>query len=225
MEVSAEATTEAPNVHAGIETQAGIDVSAEAHAHADNTGIAADVRVADVAEASVTVEGGVGTEDAALEGSATVFAKTGTEVEGHVEAGVHGVDVGAEASIGNAVGIEGEVTESMRYGSVTGGAGVSVGEHFEAGGSAEATFKHGVATVGVAGDVAALVGVDADVSASVDTKPIVTDAKVAAQEAVVAEKAVEQAVVSAGGAVESTAKKAVNSIASGAKKIFKKLKF
>lgn len=168
-----------------------MEVAAEAHAHADNTGIA-DVHVADV-----TVEDSMGTTDTELETLATVFAKTGTEADAHIEAETQGVNVGAEASIGNSVGVEAEGTESIRPGSVTGEAGVSVGDHFEAGGSAEATFRQGVTTV---------VGVDAD-------------AKVVAHKAAVAEKGVE------GGAVESTAKKAVNSIIHGIKKFFKKLKF
>jgi len=96
--------------------------------------------------------------------------------------GQNGVSAGAEASIGNAVGVDASTTVGLREASGTVGAGVSIGEHLEAGGSGEATFKNGVATIGVSGDVAAIVGLEVDASVSIDTKQIQKDAVVVAKE-------------------------------------------
>ena len=65
---------------------------------------------------------------------------------------------------------------------MTAGAGVSVGEQVGVGGGGEATFVDGVATVGVSGEVAVLLGVDVDLSVSVDTNQIAEDAAAAQRE-------------------------------------------
>ena len=124
------------------------------------------------------------------------------------------------------------MTESLRYGAATVGGGVSVGEHFEAGGSAEATFHNGVAVVKVGGDVAALVGLEVDVGVAVDTNASVHDGKVVTKVAedkskTVAKVAVEESKVvakvatSATNTVVSTTKKVTNSISRGFKKAFR----
>jgi hypothetical protein len=115
-------------------------------------------------------------------GSVDAYAKSGNEASVAMSVGQNGVSAGAEASVGSCVGVDGEVTVGLREASGTIGGGVSVGEHFEAGGSGEATFNKGVATVGVSGDVAALVGLEVDVSVKVDTNQIVKDSKVIAKE-------------------------------------------
>ena len=54
--------------------------------------------------------------------------------------------------MGSSVGVDGTGTVDLREASVTAGAGVSVGEHVEAGGGGQATFTDGKATVGVNGE-------------------------------------------------------------------------
>jgi hypothetical protein len=49
------------------------------------------------------------------------------------------------------------------------------------GAGGEATVKDGVATVGISGEVAVLVGAEVDLSVSVDTKKVEEDAKAAAK--------------------------------------------
>ena len=83
---------------------------------------------------------------------------------------------------GNYVVGSGEGTLDLREGSVTAGAGVSVGEQVGVGGGGEATYVDGVATVGVSGEVAVLLGVDVDLSVSVDTNQIAEDARLAAEQ-------------------------------------------
>ena len=113
-------------------------------------------------------------------------------------------------------------TVALREGSVSVGAGVSIGEHLEAGGSASATFTHGKATVAVSGDVAALIGVEADVSVTVDTKQIAHDATAAANAVADVGKKAENAVVDTGkkaeNAVVDTGKKAENAVVDTGKK-------
>ena len=246
--VSGSASAGNDQANVSIEGYIGVDMGAEAHLQADKSGLDAGAEYHDVAQASATVSGSAQQEGiGGIGGSATVYAKTGTELEGHVVAGDHGVDVGAGASIGNAVGVDADITCSNRYTSTTAGAGVSIGEHFEAGGSAQATCDHGVVTVGVAGDVAALVGLDVDVAVSVDTKQIVSDGKEAVHAVEKVAPVVEKTVVQTTNtvvqttntvvhAVENTANSTVhtvtNAVSNGAKsatnsvtKAFKKIKW
>ena len=104
---------------------------------------------------------------------------------------------------------------------------IKINNHFEAGGSGEATFKDGVATVGVSGDVAALVGLEVDVSVKVDTNQIVSDAKVVAHESEqvvnVVAPVVNQTVNVVNDTVNQTVNKAekeVNKIGNSFKKAF-----
>ena len=87
-----------------------------------------------------------------------------------------------------------------------------------AGGGGEATFKNGKATVGVSGDLAALVGLEVDASVSVNTKQIQKDAtsvqKVSEQVIADAPKVVTQT----SNIIVDAAKKTGDAISSGAKK-------
>jgi hypothetical protein len=207
-------------------------MSAEGHIVVNKDGIDTGCSYHDVAHADATVEAGVGEAGFDAGGSVTAYVRSGTEVDERIVAGTHGVDVGAEASIGTAAGVDAGVSGNARYVGGDVGAGVSIGEHFEAGGSAHATCDHGVVSVGVAGDVAAVIGVDVDVGVSVDTHQIAKDGKIAVH-------AVEAAVPVATHAVEatvpvaiSTTKSITSTISNGAKtatnavkNAFKKIKF
>ena len=239
--VSGSAGASCDNASVEVGGAAGIDMSVEAHIVADKHGLDAGAAYNDVAYAEATAAGSVGVDGVGgYSGSATAYVKTGTELEGHVVAGDHGVDVGGSASIGNAAGVDAEVTGSTRYTSETVGAGVSIGEHFEAGGSASATYDHGVVSVGVSGDVAALVGLDVDVGVSVDTKQIAKDGKTAVDAvAPVVVPAVVPVIASttatattAANTVAHTATSAANTVSKGVnsatnsvKNAFKKIKF
>jgi hypothetical protein len=219
------------NANAKIGGSAGIELAAEAHLQADATGIDAGASYTEIMQASAIASGSVEKEGFGVAAETTVYIKTGTEFEGHVVAGDHGIDMGAGASIGNAAGVDAQITESVRYVETTAGAGVSIGEHFEAGGAAQATCEHGVVAVGVSGDVAALVGVDIDIAVSVDTKQIVSDGKevvhVAETVAPIVQKTADKAVHTVEHAATSTANtvgKGINSAAKSVKKAFKKIK-
>ena len=108
----------------------------------------------------------------------------------------------------------------MKEASVTTGAGVSIGDHFEAGGSGEATFKDGKATIGVSGDVAVLIGLDVDVSVTVDTKQVQKDVNVVTNKVVkiVNDPHLKQA-------TNDAAKKTVNEINNTAKKTGNEINF
>jgi flagellar biosynthesis GTPase FlhF len=85
----------------------------------------------------------------------------------------------------------------LREGSVTAGAGVSVGEQVGIGGGGEATYVDGVATIGVSGEVAVLLGVEVDLSVSIDTNQIAEDAaaaqKLAEEQAAEAKRLADEA--------------------------------
>jgi len=237
--VSDETGVSCDNASISIGGSAGVDMSAEGHLVADNTGLDAGASYKDVAYTQASVEGSVGADGiVGVSSSATVYAKVGTEVEWHVVAGTHGVDVGAEASIGSAVGVDATVTETTRYTEATVGTGVSIGEHFEAGGSAAATCNHGVVDVNVSGDLAAIVGLDVDVGVKVNTNHIVKDGKkavhtvkktvpVVKKTVPVVEKAVpvvEKTATSVISTVSSTVSNGVKSTTNSINKAFKKIK-
>lgn len=140
--------------------------------------VVVEASYSDTTEAHITASASVGTEGVGIGGSVDAYAKSGTEASINMSVGQNGVSAEAEASIGNCVGVDGEATIGLREASGTVGGGVSIGEHLAAGGSGEATFKDGVATIGVSGDVAALIGAEVDLSVSIDTNQIIKDEKV-----------------------------------------------
>ena len=210
----------------------GINMSAEGHIQADKHGLDAGAAYNDVAYAEATASATVGRDGiGGVSGSATAYVKTGTELEAHVIAGDHGVDVGGGASIGDAAGVDAELSRSDRYTTTTVGAGVSVGEHFAAGGGAAATYNHGVVAVGVSGDLAAFVGLDVDVGVSVNTNQIVKDGKKVAHAAETVAPVVATTATNAANTVAHTATNTANTITNGeksatnsVKKAFKKIK-
>jgi hypothetical protein len=209
-----------------VSVKTGVEASANA-GFSDNT-ISASVEYFEGTEAHATVNASVTSDLAGISATGDAYVKAGTEVSANLEVGQHGVAAGAGVSIGNATGVDGEGTVSAGGISTTAGAGVSIGEHLEAGGSAEATFKDGKATVGVSGDVAALVGVDVDVKVSVDTKEVVKDANTVANKTVEVSKDVAHVVTDTAPKVEKAAntfvdqtKKAASSAGKAIKKIFR----
>jgi hypothetical protein len=229
--VSGSIGTSTGAAHVELSGIVGVDMSAEGHLTANKDGLDAGCSYHDAAYAEATVTAGVGEAGVGIDGSATTYVRSGTEVDAHVVAGTGGVDVGAEASIGTAVGVDAEVSGNARYVGGDVGAGVSVGEHFEAGGSAHATCEHGVVSVGVAGDVAAVVGLDVDVGVSVDTRQIAKDGAVAVHAVEGAIPVATHAVETAVPVAASTTKSITSTISNGArsatnavKKAFKKIR-
>jgi len=91
-------------------------------------------------------------------------------------------------------------------------AGVSAGAQVGGTVGGGATMDNGVATVGVSGEVALLVGVDVDTSVSVDTKPaqkaVVDATNTTVKETTKAVDSVSNAGKSAGNSTKKAAKKA-----------------
>jgi hypothetical protein len=106
-----------------------------------------------------------------------VYVTDGTLIAADVAIGKKGVDASGEVAIGTAVGADAEVTTDIRYVSGTVGGGVSAGQQLSAGGGATATYDRDSATLGLSGDVAAVVGLDVDVAVTVDYETIVQDVK------------------------------------------------
>jgi len=111
-----------------------------------------------------------------------------------------------------------------------------VGVQVGAEGEGHATYNDGEVSIGVSGEAALLVGLDADVNVDVNVKPIVNAGETVVEEApkiadTVANETVNVAntvadtATSAANTVADTAKNVGNTIADGAKSIGKKLKF
>ena len=183
IEASTGISTENENASISVEASAKTGTTANVNAGLDCNNVYAEVKYSDTTEAHVTVDAAVNYEGVGGSVSGDAYVKSGNEMDAHVSAGDKGVDVRGNVSCGESVGVDVSATVDLREASVTGGAGVSVGEHFAAGGGGQATFEDGQATVGVSGDVAALVGLEVDVSVTVDTNQIKEDANVVVEEA------------------------------------------
>jgi hypothetical protein len=216
VEASTGGSTTVGTVTAGgsVEASAQTGVFVEGSVKANKSGLEASGSFADGTTASV---GGSAFATDSKTGfgagaSGSVTVKDGAFAEASVKAGTGGVAASGDASIGTSVGVDGSVTGSNRYVSQTAGGGVSIGEQLAIGGGGEATYSKGVVTVGVSGDVAALVGLDVDVAASVNVGVIVSDAVVVGKAVAGAGKAVENvaanATKDAGNAVKNAGKKA-----------------
>ena len=193
---SASASVGTSNASLGVGVSAKTGTVAAAGAGLDGNNVYANVSYSDTTEIHATVDTQVNYKGAGTSVGVDAYAKSGNELEAHALVGSKGVDAGATVSTGTYVGVGATNTTSIRGASVTTGAGVTVGDHFEAGGSGTATFIDGKATLGVSGDLAAVVGLKVDTSITVDTKQMQKDANKVANEA----------------------SKATNSVASGAKK-------
>jgi hypothetical protein len=199
------------------EAQSGLFIEGSASVTSTDVQACASFAEGDKASVTVAVEASDATTGFHAGAEGTVTVQSGTFVDASVQAGAHGVAADASASIGSSVGVDGSVTEGSRYSSVTAGAGVSVGEQFSVGGGGEATYSKGVVTVGVSGDVAALVGIDVDVKESVDLGKIASDAEKAS-------KTVAQGTVQAANTVADQAKDTGNKVAKESKSVWNKTK-
>ncbi len=214
--VGGSSTVGTVTVGGSVEASAQSGLFVEGSIKADKSGLEVAGSVADGTMA--TVGGSAFASDettgfgAGVGGSVTV--KDGAFAEAEIKAGTGGVALSGEASIGTSVGVDASATVSNRYVSESVGAGVSIGEQFAIGGGGEATYSKGVVTVGVSGDVAALVGLDVDVSASVNVGQVVNDAVLVAG----AGKAIEHVGKDAGHAIEKTGKDVGNAMKDAGKK-------
>lgn len=159
------------------EAQTGIFMEGSASVTSTDVQASASFSEGEKASVTVTLEASDATTGFGVAAEGTITAQSGTFVDASAQVGAHGVAGDASASIGSSVGVDGSVTESSKYSSITAGAGVSIGEQFSIGGGGEATYSKGVVTVGVSGDVAALVGLDLDVQESVNVGKLAKDAE------------------------------------------------
>jgi hypothetical protein len=217
------------NKNTGIEVGASVKTGTVTSAGAgmDGNNVFLDVSYSDTTEAHITANAKAGSNGVGVLTGVDAYAKSGTELELATKIGQTGVKVNAGASTGSYVGVDAIGTVNARGVSASGGAGVTVGEHLEAGGGAEATFEKGKINIGVSGDVAVLVGLEVDASVSIDTNQIQKDAETVAHSVVKTEKIVESEVkhitndiCKTEKKVENTAKKAGKDIKKGLKKVF-----
>lgn len=204
-------STGSGSVKGGYNTEIEVGVSASAGAGVKDGNAHAGVHFMDGARAEVGTTGSVGDKNiGGVNGGASIEVKSGTFVDASVVAGKNGVNAEGGASLGSSVEVGAGVGMDSRYSGGSVGAGVSIGEQLGASGGVTATAKDGKLTLGVQGDVAALVGVDADVKVDVNYGTIAHDVTSASH-------SVTDAAHTATNAVSSTAKKTGKAI----KKTFK----
>jgi len=176
----AEAGVSVSNEYAEASVEVSLETGTKASASAglEDKTVYAEVSYSDVTIAKVEVAANVEYEGVGAAVSGDVYAKSGTEAEAHGMIGEKGVDIGGSASTGSCVGADASATADLREASVTADGGCSVGtDHFEAGAGGQATFVDGQATIGVSGELAAVVGLDVDLAVTVDMKQIKGDVK------------------------------------------------
>ena len=134
------------------------------------TGVSAEA----VANATIL---GMEVASATASGSASTYTEVYVKADGSMTVGQNGVAVEAGAIAGYGVGAGAQGTAGfdtlLGGGSVSGGAEVSIGAQVGVEGSAHATYKDGNISIGVAGEAALLVGLDADVSFDMDIGPAI----------------------------------------------------
>jgi hypothetical protein len=177
--ITASASATVGNKNANLTTGVSAKTGTQAGASAglDGKNVYANVSYSDTTEVHATIDNKVNYNGVGGSSGIDAYAKTGTELSANMSVGSKGVDVGANASTGTYVGVDATGTVNLRGVSGTAGAGVTAGDHFAVGGSGKATFDKGKATVGVSGDVAALIGIEVDASVTVDTKQVPCSAK------------------------------------------------
>ncbi len=170
---SAGITNNYSNIEAGASIKTGTIASASAGLEGKN--VYANISYSDTTEAHLTADTNINYHGLGNSTSVDAYAVSGTQLDASMMVGKKGVDVNAGASTGSYVGVDANTTMNLREASATASAGITIGEHFEIGGGGKATYNHGEITVGVSGDVAAIVGLEIDAQVSIDTKQIQKD--------------------------------------------------
>ena len=166
-EVSAEASAQVQAGLDGNNVTAGGSIEIIVRAE---SGVSAD------AVASATILG-MEVASANANGSASTYTEVYVKADGSMTVGQNGVAVEAGAIAGYGVGAGAEGSAGfdtlLGGGSVSGGAEVSIGAQVGAEGEAHATYKDGNISIGISGEAALLVGLDADVDFDMNIGPAI----------------------------------------------------
>ena len=165
---------------------ASVTASAEAGAgiQGNNATVGASVEIVVRTEAGVSAEAqasatllGIQLAEAQAQGSASTYTEVYVKADGSVTVGENGATVQAGAIAGYSIGAgaEGSAGVSTVVGGadVSGGAEVSIGAQVGAEGEAHATYEDGKVSIGISGEAAILVGLDADVNVDLDLGPTI----------------------------------------------------
>ena len=171
---------------AGGYADASAEASAEAGAGLDGNNVTAGVTVDIVVrtEAGVSAEAqadamllGIELAEASAQGNADVYTEVYVHADGSVTVGENGATIQAGAVAGYSIGAGAEgsagVTTAIGGVDASGGAEVSIGAQIGAEGEAHATFQDNKISIGISGEAAVLVGLDADVNVNLDLGPTV----------------------------------------------------
>lgn len=212
--IEGSADAHAGNQYAGVDAgasgsayaDASADASAEASAglNGNNATVGVSLEIVVRAESGVSAEAvasatvlGMEVASANASGSASTYTEVYVRADGSMTVGQNGVAVeaGAIAGYGAGAGAEGSARFNtlLGGGSVEGGAEVSIGAQVGAEGEAHATYEDGKISIGISGEAALLVGLDADIDFDMDITPAID----AVNAALHAGATIDQAVVEA----------------------------
>lgn len=186
------------------------NVSAEASAEAgaglqgNNATAGGSVEIVVRTEAGVSAEAqanatllGIQLAAAEAQGSASTYTEVYVRADGSVTVGQNGatVQAGAIAGYGIGAGAQGSagVTTVVGGADVKGGAEVSIGAQIGAEGEAHATLKGNKVSIGISGEAAILIGLDADVNVDLDFGPTVDAVNMALKSGKTIDQAIAQA--------------------------------
>ena len=134
------------------------------------------IRDSATAEGHVDVDTGLPIGDVGANAGVDAYVKAGAHAEGDVSVGEHGVAASGETFAGHAEGVDATVGIDTGIVSSEATGGVSVGTQVGVGGAAHFTVENGHINIGVAGEAAALIGVELDVDADIDVNACIDTA-------------------------------------------------
>lgn len=165
---------------------ASADASAEAGAglQGNNATAGASVDIVVRTEAGVSAQAqadatllGIQLAEAQAQGSASTYTEVYVHADGSVTVGENGatIQAGAIAGYGVGAGAQGSASVDTALGgaSVSGKTEVSIGAQVGAEGEAHATYQDGKISIGISGEAALLVGLDADIDMDIDIGPTI----------------------------------------------------
>jgi hypothetical protein len=146
--------------------------NASFNADIDKTNVSLDLSYSDTTETHATFNAQSMSNGNYASVGIDAYVVSGNQADAHLYIGNKGFDGSGYVSSGSSVGIDTTSTVNINGSSITTGTGVSIGDQFSVGGGIETTIDNGIVTLGVEGDIASYIGLECDVSLSVDVNEL-----------------------------------------------------
>ena len=223
--VTAGATVSAENV-AEVEVEASAEVSVRREVAirvaADKHSTEVSAYAGQESVASLSASGSIDTPivpgtRAETGGSVSVASYAYVKADGDIGygGGKYGVAGEGDIAAGNMVTAEGYASGSVAGVGGGGGAGVSAGAGVGIGGGGHAMYDHGEISMGVSGDVALLLGIEADIDVTVDINAVADTGKLIHKGVLTASDAVDFGIIEVGEAINDYSLDVYDAVESG----------